>query len=185
MGAAEEILKNLDINQLANMLGVDADSATAAVTAAIPTLLSSMQANSDDEDGEAALETAVAKHADTGADGSDLSAINIEDGRKIVKHAIADDPQRLAALSGIDKDLVAKLLPILAPIVMNYLAKKFLNTDSGSTTPIGELIGGLLESSSSSGLGDLLGGLLGGGSTKDADDSGIDLGDLLGRILAH
>ncbi|HUP72499.1 MAG TPA: hypothetical protein VM282_05585 [Acidimicrobiales bacterium] len=78
--------------------------------------------------------------------------------------------------SGNKDSMMSKLLPMLAPIVMAYLAKR-MTGGSGSGTKdkaeaddalpggLGELLGGLLGGSSggSGGLGDLLGGLLGGG----------------------
>lgn len=199
MGATQDILGNLNIEQLAGMLGVDAGTAESAAAAAIPTLLGAFQANSADPAGAEALAGALSQHADSGIDGSDLSAVDTADGLKIVQHALADDPQRLSAVQGVGGDLLAKLLPILAPIVLNYLAKKFLGggapaaaTDSSSM--IGDLIGGLLGGSSggssagSDALGDLIGGLLGGGAapaqTKQASSTDA-LGDLLGQILGR
>jgi hypothetical protein len=53
----------------------------------------------------------------------------------------------------VTKDLIAKVLPIIAPIVIAFIAKKFLGSKdqpASTTQPSG-------------GIGDVLGGLVGGG----------------------
>lgn len=183
MGATEEILSSLDLDQLAQMLGTDKASAGRAAAAAIPTLIGGLQANSGDEAGANGLIGALGNHAnDIYSDSVNLADVDVADGRKIVAHALAEDPQRVAGLAGIDGDLLAKLLPLLAPVVMSYLAKKLgVGSSSSSGGVLGDLLGGLLGGgsgqSSSGGLGDLLGGLLGNESTGNA------IGDLLGGFL--
>jgi hypothetical protein len=70
-------------------------------------------------------------------------------GSKDVSRAVA---QGAASKSGLDPDLLKKMLPMLAMLVAGYMAKQ-RGTDADATTP-GSAAGG--------GLGDLLGGLLGG-----------------------
>jgi hypothetical protein len=200
MGAVEDILSNINIGQLAEFLGTDTATAEGAAATAIPTLLGSLQANASTVDGAESLAFALGQHADSQATGEDLSAIDIDDGRKIVAHTVAGDASRLAGVSGLGGDLLAKLLPILAPIVLNYLAKKFLGggTQAVEAAPassgLGDLLGGLLgggtTSTAGSGdmLGELLGGLLGGGAAQQApvqQEQGMDLGGLLGQILGR
>ena len=180
MNAVDEILAGIDPAQLAAILGTDEGTARQAAATAIPTLINALGANTATPDGEAGLLEALGQHAarDTWSDQVDLDAIDTEDGRAIVGHALADDPQRLQAVGGFGGGLLSKLLPLLAPIVMSYLAKK-----------LG--MGGASSGSSGGGLGDLLGGLFGGGSTTQAEaqsypaeqSSGGGLGDLLGGLL--
>ena len=186
MGATEEILSSLDLDQLAQILGTDKASAGRAAAAAIPTLIGGLQANSGDEDGANGLLGALGQHADDTYSASvNLADVDVDDGRKIVAHALADDPKRVAGLAGLDGDLLAKLLPLLAPVVMSYLAKKLgVGSQSSGGGLLGDLLGGLLGGGSSQsaagGLGDLLGCLLGGGSSNSAGDA---IGDLLGGLL--
>jgi hypothetical protein len=168
MSAIDDILAGIDSRQLAAALGTDEQTAMSAAAAVIPTLIGGLQANSSSGEGADSLLQALGQHADSTVGGTvDLDQIDTADGRKIVAHTLADDPQRLQAVSGLGGDLLAKLLPLLAPIVMSYLARK-----------LG--MGGSANSSGTSGggLGDLLGGILGGGS-----GAGGGLGDLLGQIL--
>ena len=166
-----------------------------AAAAAIPTLIGSLQANAASTDGSAGLFNALGQHADDDLFGEsvDLNAVDTADGQKILAHAFADDPQRLQAVSGLGGDLLSKLLPLLAPIIMNYLARKLgmggsENSQGGSGDIFGDLLGGILGgggAGAGGGLGDILGQILGGGQPADttaadtqsgyapaADDSG-------------
>jgi hypothetical protein len=171
MSATDEILAGIDPQQLAAALGTDEATAMNAAAAAIPTLIGSLQANAASTEGSEGLLTALGQHAASGLFGDtvDLNAVDTADGQKILAHALADDPQRLQAVSGLGGNLLSKLLPLLAPIVMSYLARKL--GMGGSTTP---------QAGSGDILGDLLGGLLGGGGGSAA---GGGLGDILGQIL--
>jgi len=173
MSATDEILAGIDRRQLAAALGTDEATAMNAAAAAIPTLIGSLQANAITTEGSDGLLSALGQHADGFGDSIDLDQIDTTDGRKILAHALADDPQRLQAVSGLGGDLLSKLLPLLAPIVMSYLARKLGmggSTSQGSSTSQG---------GSGGGLGDLLGGILGGGGAA----SGGGLGEILGQIL--
>ena len=191
MSVIDEILGSIDPEQLAAAVGTDQQTAMDAAAAAIPTLINSLQANATaSADGEASLLQALGQHADgIFGDQVDLGHVDTEDGRKIVAHALADDPQRLQALGGFGGGLLSKLLPLLAPIVMSYLSKKLLGggaSSGGSGNVLGDLLGGILgggatQQSAGGGLGDLLGSILGGGSAQQS--SGGGLGDLLGSVF--
>lgn len=76
-----------------------------------------------------------------------------------------------------------KLLPILAPIVMSYLAKRFrgyLTEKAAPQTRQAEAPAG--PEGGRGGLGDLLGGILGGGAASQHSGGG-GFGDLLDQIL--
>ena len=100
----------------------------------MPTLLAGMQSNAQAPDGAASLESALAQHRDGLVDGGvDASQVDTDDGEKIVSHVFGGQQDQVASqlagsanLGGVGGDLVRKLLPILAPIVMSYLAKKIL-----------------------------------------------------------
>lgn len=174
MGAVDEILSSIDPAQLAAALGTDEETARAAAAAAIPTLITGFQANAATGDGEVGLATALGRHAEgVYADTVNLDEVDTEDGRKIVAHALAGDPSRLQAVGGLDGSLLSTLLPLLAPIVLSYLAKKLgmggaqAPSAGGSGDILGDILGGMLGGAagggSAGGLGDLLGQILGGG----------------------
>jgi hypothetical protein len=185
----EEIMSRIPVGELAARLGVDEPTAERAARQAIPALLGGIQANTDDPGGASSFAGAVRQH-DPGLveGGVELGQVDTADGNKIVGHVFG--PQRdqvvqtLGGIGGVGgKDLVAKLLPILAPIVMSWLSAKLSGNaagagqggpgqGSGQSGGIGDVLGGLLGSvlggaaaggGGAGGLGDLLGGLLGGG----------------------
>jgi hypothetical protein len=84
---------------------------------------------------------------------------------------------QLGSLGGTGgSDVMGKLLPMLAPIVMSYLAQR-INPSTGSTTAASGTGG-------SGGLGEVLGGLLGGGGQAGGGLGG-GLGDVLGGLLGQ
>lgn len=175
MASLDELLSQIPIGQIAAKLGVDESTARSAVERALPTLVGGLEANAQDGSGAASLENALQKHSASGLldGGIDIDQVDTDDGAKIVSNVFGNkDNQVASALGGItggaDASLVQKVLPILAPIVMAYLAKKFTGGSGGSAGAsggLGDLLGGILGSAGGSGgvLGGLLGGLLGGG----------------------
>jgi hypothetical protein len=176
----DDLLSQIPMDQLARQLGVDERTARQATTQALPALLGGMQANAQDPAGAASLSSALRQHDDNLLDGGvDVGQVDTDDGDKIVRNVFGENRQQvvnqLGGLGGggTNSGLIAKLLPLLAPIVMSYLAKQFTRqggTAAGSPTAGGggleDLLGGLLGGQGqgqAGGIGDLLGGLLGGG----------------------
>ncbi|MDR6507512.1 DUF937 domain-containing protein [Arthrobacter oryzae] len=190
-----EILEQIPVDQIAGLLGTDRESTQAAVEAAVPTLLAGMQSNAQAPEGAASLESALAQHRDGLVDGGvDASEVDTDDGEKIVSHVFGGQQDQVASqlagsanLGGVGGDLVRKLLPILAPIVMSYLAKKILGGQDLGGAP-GDVTGrgGTGDSAGQPGgidLGSILGGILGGGLQGPQGSQGGGIGDILGGIL--
>ena len=193
MTELHDILRQIPVDQIAGLLGTDRQTAQAAVEAAVPTLLAGMQNNAQASDGAASLESALGQHQDGLLEGGvDVSQVDTADGEKIVSHVFGGQQDQVASqlagtsqLGGVGGDLIKKLLPILAPIVMSYLANKVLGgrgQSSGAAGGAGRVRPGAVALTSAEfwagswaapaaaggaggmgGLGDLLGGLLGGG----------------------
>ncbi len=199
MSAADDILAQIPLAELAGQLGLDEADAEQAVRQAVPALLGGMEANAQDPAGAASLERALAQHAGDPFEGLNLDQIDTTDGGKIVDHVFGDNSDQV--VNRLGGGMMGKLLPMLAPLVMAWLAGKL--TGGAQTAPSGsgdgglddllggvtggggldDLLGGLTggggDSGSGGGLGDLLGGLLGGASGGDSSD----IGDLLGGLL--
>ena len=193
MDTADEILSQIPIDQLAQQLGVDEATAEQAVRQAVPALLGGMKANAEDPAGAASLEKALGEHAATPLEGLDLGSVDTADGEAIVGNVFGDNSEqvidKLGSQSG-GSSIMAKLLPILAPIVLKLLADKFLGQGQGQTAPgqattssggLDDLIGSATGGGGAGGIGDLLGGLLGGGGGSGGSSDVI--GDLLGGLL--
>ncbi|VXB81114.1 conserved hypothetical protein [Pseudoclavibacter sp. 8L] len=176
-----ELLALIPVDDIAGKLGVDKQTAQQGIQAALPTLIGGLQANAADPAGAASLEHALAKKDTTLVDGRvSLADIDTNDGQKIVDNVFGSNTDQVAAAlgsapGGQTSGLVQKLLPILAPIVLAWLAKKFLGGQQGASTTA--------SASSGGGLEDLLGGILGGGSASGSKAGGGGLGDILGGIL--
>lgn len=183
MAAVDDIKSSLDLSQIAQFLGTDEQTASKAVDQALSQLVGAMDNNATDADAAVGFTRAALKdHAQGSAYGDSIDINNIDeaDGEKIVNHVFADS-QIQQFTGGAGGGLLRKLLPLLAPIVMGYVASKLQEKMSGggraqAPAPQQQPQGG--------GLGDILGDLLGGGSSSQrGGSSGGGLGDLLGDLL--
>lgn len=173
MAAIDDLLAQIPMDQLARQLGVAPDEAEELTRKALPALVGGMEANAREPGGETSLTEAIGQHDDDLLDGGvNLDQVDTNDGQKIVGHVFGDNrDQVISRLGGGGKEsTMSNLLPMLAPLVMSFLAKKAGGAGSGSGAGsrggggIGDLLGGLLGGGAGgSGLEDLLGGLLGGG----------------------
>jgi hypothetical protein len=175
MSAVDEILSEIPVDQLARQLGADEATTERAVRAALPALLGGMEANAQDPGGAASLAEAVGQH-DPGLveGGVNLHEVDTQDGARIVNHVFGPNQGQVVDqingfMGGAGGDLVKKLLPILAPIVLAWLAKKLAGSG-----PQGAQFGGLVEA---------LGGLLGGAGGAGGGGAGNAITDLLGGLL--
>ena len=118
------------ISAIAQQLGVNPALAQSAIAAAVPMIVGGLAKNTAKPGGAAALDGALARH-----DGSILDDLvgalgnssTSTDGGNILGHILGNRrgavEQGVAQKSGIDLGTIAKLLPILAPIVMGALGK--------------------------------------------------------------
>jgi hypothetical protein len=169
----DDIINNLPIGSIAARLGIDEATARSAVQAAVPALTGGLSANSQSPSGAQSIAEALQQHAG-GSDAADVSTVDEADGQKIVQHIFgaqqSDVIQRLGGTSGpADSSVFAKLLPLLAPLVMAQVAKHVgaaggQQSATSSGGGLGDLLGSLVGGAGGSkGIHDLLGGLLGGG----------------------
>lgn len=168
MASIDDLLAQIPMDQLARQLGVAPDEAEELTRKALPALVGGMEANAREPGGETSLTEAIGQHDDDLLDGGvDLDQVDTDDGRKIVGHVFGDNRDQVISRlgGGGNESMMSKLLPLLAPLVMSFLAKKASGSGSGSSGGgIGDLLGGLLGGGAGAGgLEDLLGGLLGGG----------------------
>ena len=193
MSAVDDILADIPMDQLAAQLGVDEATAEQMTRQAIPALLGGMQANAEDPAGATSLAGALGQHPSDLIDGGvDLNQVDADDGEKIVGNIFGPNQDQVAQTlggglgGGQTGDLIKKLLPILAPIVLAYLSKRFMGQSQGSggQDPLGSILGGG-ASGSSNPLNDMLNSMLGGGAAGAApgQPSGGSILDMLGGLL--
>lgn len=170
------------MTQISQALGVDESMAGAAIGAALPAILGGMANNAQNDQGATSLADALDDH-DVSVFGQlgELLGSGGGDGAKILGHVLGGRrpyvEKSVANSSGLSLDLVAKLLPILAPLVMGYLSreKRDQGLDAGG-------LGGVLrqERHSQEQRNPGLGGLA---AILDADGDGSMLDDVLGKLL--
>ena len=207
MTGLDDIIRALPMDQLARQLGTDEATAAQAASMALSALLGGMQANAADPQGAASLQNAIGQHDDDlFGERVDLDRVDTRDGEKISSHIFgSNEDQVVSALGGsggaMGGDLIKKLLPMLAPIVLSYLAKQMQggggvggagrSVDSGPSLPTQTSGGGATTAPGS--LQDLLGQVLGGGAGgaaaggaaagRGGQDPLGGLGDILGGLL--
>lgn len=192
MTAVDDILSRIPLADLAARLGVDQGTAEEATRQALPALLGGIQANTADPGGAASFASAVGQHDNDLVEGGvDLDDVDEDDGDRIVGHVFGDQRgqvvQQLGTTGGASttSDLMGRLLPILAPIVMAYLAKRLGGgAAAGSSGGIGDLLGSVLGGMAGQQGGQQWGGQRGQGQQGGLGDLlGGPLGDLLGGLL--
>ncbi|MEO8528168.1 MAG: DUF937 domain-containing protein [Pseudolysinimonas sp.] len=189
MADLSSLLDQIPVGDIAKQLGIDPDVADAAVQQIVPGLVAGLHANAMDPKGAASLTKAVSH--DRGPVLKSVEDIDTAEGAKIVKNVygshtdavatkLAATATKASGASDVTGDIIKKILPIVAPIVLAWIANQFLGqkADTSSAkdaTPA--------DTSSSGGIGDLLGSLLGGSSGGSSSSSGGGSGELIGSIL--
>ncbi|WP_067531062.1 DUF937 domain-containing protein [Nocardia crassostreae] len=193
MTSFDDLLSQVPVAQIADKLGVDQATATTAISAAIPVLLGGLQAKASNPDAATEIEGQIAKQPDDLLDGGvNIDQVDVAGGDKIVDQTFgAEKNTVMSALgnvggSNITQDLMGKLLPMLAPIVLAYIGKKAMGGGASTQAAggggglgdiLGSLLGGATGGKGGGGLGDILGSALGG------KDAGNVLGNVLGGLL--
>ena len=174
MAELDGLIEMIPIGDVAKKLGISEKEAKSAVTAALPSIVAGLSANASNPEGAAKLEKTLNKHT---SKSTKIDDIDEEDGKKIVNHVFGAKKEAVeeaaAGKADVTKDIIAKILPIVAPIVLAWLASKFLGGDAAKAETkesapaasggIGDILGGLVSSKEGQEmLGSVLGGLLGG-----------------------
>ena len=182
-------LQGAPLQQVSQQLGIGQTQAAGAISAALPLLMGALGKNAAEPQGAEALFGALQRdHA--GLDlGSVLGAVlgggggvpTRNDGGAILGHIFGGSQPRaeasLGQATGLGGDKAGMLMKILAPIVLSFLAQRFLG-QGGSANPagLGQILG--QERQVAQEQGGLGGGLLGAVLDQDGDGQ-LGIGDLL------
>ncbi|NHN55971.1 DUF937 domain-containing protein [Calidifontibacter sp. DB0510] len=212
MSAVDDALSQVPMDQLAAQVGAPEDQTRQAAQQAAQALLGGLQANAQDPAGAQSLMGALNDHQGRTPD---VSSVDTGDGAAIVNNIFGGQQDevanRLGGLPGGNNDLVKKLLPILAPIILSYIANQVqgkvgggaapqptpqqpgqpapapVPTDPSQPAPAPGQNPGDQGGAAGGGLGDILGQILGGaaggGTTGGAGGATGGLGGGLGGIL--
>lgn len=176
----EEILGQIDPDELASRVGTDPETAMDAARKALPALLGGLDLEVQGGKADALAAAALQDHEGRLDQPNPLASVDPAEGQKILGHMFGDRlgtvEQRLGGASRADSSIFSRLLPILAPLVMSWLAGRMRGAGAGQSSGGGGG-GGLDDMLGGGGLGGLLGGLL-GGEKESTKQSMPDLGGL-------
>ena len=193
-------LSDETLGQLSDHIGADKSQTADAANGIFATLLGGLANNASSEGGLSALGSALDRDHDgsmlddlMGMVGGMMSSgdqnAGAANGLGILGHVLGNRQETAAEQigqnTGLSMGQVMKLMPILAPIVMQVLgrAKNQGGLDLGSLAGI---LSGSAQNAQSGGFGDLLsnvlGGVLGGGGQQQRQQQSQG-GDLLGSVL--
>jgi hypothetical protein len=182
MAGLDELFNQIPTQQIAAKLGVNETEVNSAVRTLVPVLVGGLHQNAQDPDAAGKIENAASNHAASGLldGGVSVDQVDETDGSKAVARIFGGNEtnQVASALAGGgagNSDLIQKLLPILAPIVLAYIGKQ-LTKNQAPAEPQAQSTGG------GGGLGDVLGGILGGGGGGGGGGNN-PLGSILGSVL--
>jgi hypothetical protein len=205
MAGLDDLFAEIPVKDIASKLGVDEGEVNTAIRTLVPALVGGVQHNVQADDIDSSkLESAVTTQGASGLldGGVSVDQVDEQEGNKLVANIFGgnDSGQVASALAGTGaggSDLIKKLLPILAPIVLAYIGKQ-LTKGGGAAAPadaqpqaasgggLGDILGSILGGASGGGgggnnpLGSILGSVLGGGSGGQGNAIGEILGGLLG-----
>jgi hypothetical protein len=195
MAGLDDLMNQIPVADIASKLGADESQVSEAISTLVPTLLGTLQENvvADDIDSSELEAVVVAEgESDLLVGGVNVEQLDEGQGSQIVASLFGgnDTNQVASALSGAGApggDLIKRLLPMLAPIVLAYVGKQFSQNSGGQAQAapgggIGDVLGSILgggQGGSNNALGSILGGMLGGGQSNQ----GGALGSILGGLL--
>ena len=199
MAGLDDLINQIPVADIANKLGADPGQVSQAIATLVPTLLGSLQENvqADDIDSTELESVVVAEgQSDLLTGGVDVNQLDENQGNQMVASLFGgnDTNQVASALSGAGApggDLIKRLLPMLAPIVLAYVGQQFSQKNAAGAQAqaapgggMGDILGSILGGAAGGGggnnpLGAILGSVLGGGQSNQ----GGALGSILGGLL--
>ncbi|RZZ84364.1 DUF937 domain-containing protein [Pseudoxanthomonas winnipegensis] len=192
-GMAEALFQQLQgapVQQISAQLGTAPAQTQSAIATALPLLLGALGRNAQQPQGAEALLGALQRDHAGAASGFDLGGLlgsvlgggagPQTDGVGILGHIFGGSTPTAASglgqATGLGGEKASQLLALLAPIVMSYLAQRFLGNGQGDASQLSQALG--QEHAQVQQSGGLAGGLL--GKVLDQDGNGqLDLGDLM------
>jgi hypothetical protein len=188
MAGLDDLFTQIPTSDIASKIGVNEEEVNKAVQLLVPVLVGGLHQNAQDPDHASKIESAADSHAASGLldGGVNVDQVDQQDGQQAVARIFGgnDAGQVANALAGGgagNSDLLKKLLPILAPIVLAYIGKQLTQKNAPAPATQGAGAGGALNDV----LGSILGGMSGNKSLGSVlgDALGKQAGDILGGLF--
>ena len=199
MAGLDDLFAQIPVQDIANKIGADEGEVNTAIRTLVPALVGGLAENVHaDSIDSSKLESDVAQQGASNLldGGVNVDQVDAKQGDQFVARIFGGNDSNavasaLASGGGGNSDLLKKLLPILAPIVLAYIGKQLTKGNApaetqaqsgggglgdilgsilggagggggGGNNPLGSILGSVLGGNQGGGLGDILGGLLGG-----------------------
>ncbi|MGI9124572.1 MAG: DUF937 domain-containing protein, partial [Mycobacterium sp.] len=184
MAGLDDLINQIPVADIASKLGADQGEVSQAIQTLVPTLLGTLQENVQADDIDSThIESAVVAEGESDllTGGVNVDQIDEGQGNQLVASLFGgnDTNQVASALSGAGApggDLIKRLLPMLAPIVLAYVGKQFQQRSAGADAQA------QAQAAPGGGIGDVLGSILGGAGGGAAAGNN-PLGSILGSVL--
>jgi hypothetical protein len=186
MAGLDELFAEIPVKDIASKIGADEGEVNNAIHTLVPALVGGLAENVQaNEIDSSELETAVAQQGASGLldGGVSVDQVDAKQGDQFVARIFGgnDSNAVASALAGTGAgggDLIKKLLPILAPIVLAYIGKQLTKGNAAPAETQAQSAGG------GGGLGDILGSILGGAGGGGGGGGNNPLGSILGSVLS-
>ena len=180
MAGLDDLFNQIPVADIASKLGADEGEVNQAIQTLVPTLLGTLAENVQADDIDSAkLESVVVAEGESDllTGGVNVDQLDLGQGNQMIASLFGgnDTNQVASALSGAGAgggDLIKRLLPMLAPIVLAYVGKQFQKKNAGAGAQ-----------ASGGGMGDILGSILGGAAGGGGAANNNPLGSILGSVL--
>lgn len=181
MAGLDDLLAEIPVQDIAKKIGADEGEVNNAIRTLVPALVGGVAENVHaDSIDSSKLESDVSRQGASGLLDGGVSVDQVDEnaGDQYVARIFGgnDSSAVAAALAGGgagNSDLIKKLLPILAPIVLAYIGKQLTKGNAPADTQAQASGGG-------GGLADVLGSILGGAGGGGDNPLGNILGSVLG-----
>ncbi len=176
------------IQGIGKQAGTSAQDTSAVIQAAAPVLMGMLQQNASSSQGATSLLNALNQH-----DGSILSSLteflktgDTKDGNGILRHILGSNKdkveQAISKQTNVSTANVAKIIALLAPILMGYLGQQKKSKKVQSSNGLGDLLGSITgDSGTASNIGaSILSSIL----NQKSGGAGNILSDIIGAVTS-
>jgi hypothetical protein len=185
MAGLDELYSQIPVAEIASKIGADQGEVNTAIQTLVPALVGGLAENvQSNQIDSSKLESAVVEQgkSDLLDGGVNVDQVDQKQGDNLVATLFGgnDSNAVASALAGTGAgggDLIKKLLPILAPIVLAYIGKQL--TKGGGSAPAQTQA----QPAGGGGLGDILGSILGGAAGGGGGGGNNPLGSILGSVM--
>ncbi len=180
----DDLFAQIPVQDIANKIGADEGEVNTAIHTLVPALVGGVAENvhADSVD-SSKLESDVAEQGASNLldGGVNVDQVDAKQGDQFVARIFGGNDTNavasaLAGGGGGNSDLLKKLLPILAPIVLAYIGKQLTKGNAPAETQA-------QSAPSGGGFGDILGSIL-GGAAGGGGGGNNPLGSILGSVLS-